>query len=82
MVELDQGTIIRTIVLIVALINQFLVSYGLYTIPGTAEEQTALLSTIFTLAVSTIAWFKNNYITAKGRKQKEILKREGLTNAK
>jgi SPP1 family holin len=79
---MDKGTIIRTIVLVLALINQFLVSQGLYKIPGTAEEQTAFVSTVFTLGASTWAWFKNNYITAKGKKQKEVLKKHGLTNAK
>lgn len=79
---MDKGTIIRTIVLFLALINQFLVSQGLYKIPGTAEEQTAFLSTIFTLAASATAWFKNNYITAKGKQQKEVLQRHGLTNSK
>jgi SPP1 family holin len=79
---MDKGSVIRTIVLVLALINQFLVSQGLYKIPGTAEEQTAFISTVFTLGASTWSWFKNNYITAKGKKQKEALKREGLTNAK
>lgn len=76
---MDKGTLIRTIVLFVALVNQFLVSYGLYEIPGTAEEQTAFLSALFTFAASTWAWFKNNYITAKGRRQKEVLQRNYLT---
>ena len=78
MTNMDKGTIIRTIVLILALINQFLVSYGLYKIPGTAEEQTEFLSAVFTFVASAIAWFKNNYVTAKGKKQKEILKAHGL----
>jgi SPP1 family holin len=79
---MDRGTLIRTIVLVIALLNQFLTSSGLYEIPGTAEEQTAFLSTVFTLAASTWAWFKNNYVTTKGKRQKEVLKEKGLTNAK
>jgi len=79
---MDKGTIIRTIVLLIALLNQFLVSLGLYEILGTAEEQTALLSAVFTFVTAVVAWFKNNYITAKGKKQKEVLKINNLTNAK
>ena len=79
---MDKGTVIRTIVLFVALINQFLVSFGLYEIPGTAEEQTAFLSTVFTIIMAIIAWFKNNYVSAKGKKQKEVLKANNLTKAK
>jgi SPP1 family holin len=76
---MDKGTIVRTLVLIIALVNQFLVSLGLYKIPGTAEDQTAFLSTVFTFVTAVMAWFKNNYITAKGKKQKEILKQHSLT---
>lgn len=79
---MDKGTVIRTLVLFVALINQFLVSFGLYEIPGTVEEQTAFLSTLFTIIMAIIAWFKNNYVTAKGKRQKEVLKANNLTNAK
>ncbi|MEM5014123.1 phage holin [Niallia taxi] len=79
---MDKGTVIRTLVLFVALINQFLVSFGLYEIPGTAEEQTAFLSTLFTIIMAIIAWFKNNYVTAKGKRQKEVLKANNLTNTK
>ncbi|BAM99162.1 hypothetical protein [Bacillus phage PM1] len=76
--KMDNGTIIRTIVLIIAVVNQFLVSAGLYEIPGTAEEQTLFISTIFTTITTAVAWFKNNYVTAKGKQQKEVLKKNGL----
>ena len=78
---MDKGTIIRTVVLGIALLNQFLVSFGMYEIPGTAEEQTLLITSIFTAATSVWAWFKNNYITAKGKAQKEVLKSNGLSDA-
>lgn len=77
--KMDKGTLIRTIVLFIALLNQILVSCGLYEIPGTAEQQTEVLSTLFTLVTSVIAWFKNNYVTAKGKRQKEVLKQQNLT---
>lgn len=70
---MDKGTIIRTIVLFIALVNQFLVSFGLYEIPGTAEEQTAFITAVFTFVTAVIAWFKNNYVTARGKKQKDLL---------
>lgn len=77
--KMDKGTLIRTLVLFIALLNQILVSCGLYKIPGTAEQQTEVLSTLFTLVTSVVAWFKNNYVTAKGKAQKEVLKRNNLT---
>ncbi|MER2057230.1 MAG: phage holin [Niallia sp.] len=82
MLKMDKGTLIRTIVLAIAFINQFLVAFGLYEIPGTEEEQTAFITAAFTTIIGTIAWFKNNYVTAKGKKQKEVLKENNLTDAK
>jgi SPP1 family holin len=76
--KMDKGTLIRTVVLFIALTNQFLVSFGMYEIPGTAEEQTIIITNAFTFIAAVIAWFKNNYVTAKGKKQKELLKQNGL----
>ncbi|MBB6446860.1 phage holin [Bacillus benzoevorans] len=79
---MDKGTKIRTIVLAVALLNQFLTAFGFSTIPGTSEEQYLFISTVFTAVTSITAWFKNNYVTAKGVKQKEVLQKHGLTKVK
>lgn len=76
---MDKGTVIRTIVLAIALVNQFLVSDGLYAIPGTAEDQTVVISTVFTAIASAVAWFRNNYVSAKGKRQKEVLEQHNLT---
>ena len=80
--DIDRGTLIRTIVLALALINQFLTAFGLTKIPGTTDEQILVISTIFTSVTAIIAWFKNNYLTAKGLKQKEVLQKNGLTKSK
>jgi len=79
---MDKGTVIRTLVLFIALVNQFLVSFGLYEIPGTSEDWTIFLTNGFTITSAVIAWFKNNYVTAKGKRQKEVLKINNLTNTK
>lgn len=77
--KMDRGTLVRTIVLVLALINQFLIASGLNPIPGSEEVWGEVISTIFTSIIATWAWFKNNYITAKGKKQKEVLQKHGLT---
>jgi SPP1 family holin len=79
---IDRGTMIRTIVLALALINQFLTAFGLTKIPGTSDEQILVVSTIITSVTAIIAWFKINYLTVKGKKQKEVLQKNDLTNAK
>lgn len=76
---MDKGTLIRTIVLAFALINQFLVSAGLSPIPGDMGVWEGVIATIFTGVAAAVAWFKNNYITAKGKKQKEVLQKNNLT---
>ncbi|PAD39829.1 phage holin [Terribacillus sp. 7520-G] len=79
---MDKGTIIRSVVLILALINQLLMANGLTPIPGTEDAWGEILATIFTAVISAWTFFKNNFITPKGQKQKEVLQREGLTKAK
>lgn len=86
MKNLDKGTVIRTVLLLVALINQFLVMFGKTPLPLDEESVNNLtnvlyvaVSTLFTTFMTLVAWFKNNYVTPKGQKQKEILKQKGLT---
>lgn len=61
--KITSGTIIRTIVLIVALINQILTSTGHSIIPITDEQIDSVVSIIFTIVASVIAWWKNNSFT-------------------
>lgn len=82
----DKGTVIRTVLLFIALINQTLVMFGQTVLP-ISEEQVQTVgealyvagSTIFTMVTVVIAWFKNNYVTYKGQLQKDALKQRGLT---
>jgi len=77
--KMDKKTIVRTTVLVLALINQILVATGLNPIPGTESDWGHVVSAIITGVISAWAWFKNNYVTATGKKQKELLERNGLT---
>ncbi|WP_428910774.1 phage holin [Niallia sp. Krafla_26] len=73
---MDNGTVVRTVSLVLVWGNVWLEKAGLNTIPFLSEEEIALG---LTMIVSIWTWFKNNYITAKGKKQKEVLQKEGLT---
>jgi SPP1 family holin len=75
---MDKGSIIRTIVLFVALANQFLVMNGMSPLPIADAQIEMVGSTLFTIVVSLITWYKNNYITKKGQAQKVVLKRNNL----
>ncbi|MCY7493270.1 MULTISPECIES: phage holin [Bacillus] len=86
MKNFDKGTVIRTVLLFMALINQALILFGKPILPISEDQVTSLAETlylagsmIFTIATTLAAWFKNNYVTDKGKQQKEVLKQKGLT---
>ncbi|MBR0639857.1 phage holin [Bacillus safensis] len=85
MKNFDKGTVIRTVLLFMALINQALILFGKPILPISEDQVTSLAETlylagsmIFTIATTLVAWFKNNYVTDKGKQQKEVLKQKGL----
>ncbi|WP_255233673.1 phage holin [Bacillus altitudinis] len=86
MKNFDKGTVIRTVLLFMALINQALILFGKPILPISEDQVTSLAETlylafsmIFTIVTTLVAWFKNNYVTSKGQQQKEVLKQKGLS---
>ncbi|QRF83784.1 phage holin [Bacillus altitudinis] len=86
MKNFDKGTVIRTVLLFMALINQALIVFGKPILPISEDQVTSLAETlylafsmIFTLVTTLVAWFKNNYVTEKGKLQKEVLQQKGLS---
>lgn len=73
---MDKGTVVRTVALVIVWINMVLTNYDLQPIPVVSEDFIAM---ILAGAVSAWTWFKNNYITWKGRQQKEVLQKNYLT---
>ena len=77
-------TIIRTIVLFVAFINQLLVTAGKNPLPFLDDELADVLSYLFTIIASLVAWWKNNSFTHEAIKADEYLNclKEGGTDEK
>jgi len=75
---LDKGTIIRTSVLVVALINQGLVMAGWDTLPWTDEDIQLFITGAFTVVASAVAWWKNNSVTKKAIHNDKFLKNKGM----
>lgn len=75
---MDKGTIIRTAALFIALVNQCFVLAGKSPLPIDSELVENFLAAFLTIVTSIIAWYKNNYITKVGKKQKEALQEKGL----
>ncbi|MEC1021443.1 phage holin [Bacillus paralicheniformis] len=86
MKNLDKGTVVRTVLLFIALVNQTLIMFGKAALPISEDQVNTLAdalylagSAAFTIITSVVAWYKNNYVTDKGKQQKEVLKQKGLT---
>lgn len=56
-------TIIRTVVLILALVNNCLTMTGHSPLPIEDEQVTELLSMLFTIGAAVLVWWKNNSFT-------------------
>lgn len=83
--KIDKGTVLRTVLLFVALINQTLIMIGHPILPIDEGQITNLVdgvyivgSLLLTIVTSLVAWFKNNYVTGKGKAQKDLIERNNL----
>ena len=77
--NITSGTIARTIILILALLNQILTAMGHSVINISDESINTLISTGFTIVTAVIAWWKNNSFTQSALKADEVM-REGKEN--
>ena len=68
-------TIIRTVILVLALINQVLTSLGKPVIPVSDEELTEALTLTITIVVSIWSWWKNNSFTQAALEADEVMRR-------
>lgn len=61
--KISKGTIIRTALLLLAIINNVLAIFGKAPLPITNEQLELIISTIFTVVMAVINWWKNNSFT-------------------
>lgn len=78
--NITSGTIARTIILVLALLNQILTAMGHSVINISDESINTLISTGFTIVTAIVAWWKNNSFTQSALKADEVM-REGKENA-
>lgn len=72
--KISAGTIARTIILALALINQILTATGHGIIDISDDTINTLISTGFTVITAIIAWWKNNSFTNAAIEADEIKK--------
>lgn len=70
----SKATIVRTVILALALINQLLSIGGMSPLPIESEELSQWLSWSLTVAASLWSWWKNNSFTKNAIKADETLK--------
>ncbi|MGD2407687.1 phage holin [Bacillus subtilis] len=82
----DKGTVIRTVLLLIALINQTMLMLSKSPLDIQEEQVNQLADALysagsiaFTIGTTLTAWFKNNYVTEKGKKQRDLLRDNNLT---
>lgn len=66
-------TIIRTIVLIIALVNQVLAIAGKEAFPVTEDQVYQIVSLVVTIGASVWAWWKNNSFTKNAIEADKVL---------
>lgn len=77
-VPFDKGALIRTIVLVVALVNQFLVNAGYSPLPFNDEGIEIAVTTTLTIVAALWTWWKNNSFTRKARQADKLAAERGL----
>ncbi|MCG4528770.1 phage holin [Intestinimonas massiliensis (ex Afouda et al. 2020)] len=61
--KISAGTIARTIILLLALINQCLSMAGVSPLPIEDQQVETIITTAWTVIAALIAWWKNNSFT-------------------
>ena len=72
--QIQTGTIVRTALLTLALVNQMLVYSGHSVLPITDATLEMIITNGFTLVMSLLAWWKNNSFTKKAIVADQVLK--------
>ena len=74
--QITSGTIARTVILILALVNQVLTATGHSVINISDENVNTLISTGFTIVSALIAWWKNNSFTHAAIKADAVMRED------
>ena len=72
--NITAGTLSRTIILALALINQLLSATGHPVLPIEDAQIETLVTTGWTVAAALIAWWKNNSFTSAAKAGDEVMK--------
>jgi SPP1 family holin len=69
-----KGTWVRSVVLLLALVNQVLTALGKAPLPFSSEQAEEVFALGITIVTAVAAWWKNNSVTGAAIKADEYLK--------
>ena len=72
--KISSGTIARTVVLILALVNQVLTMTGYNPLPWSDEQVYEGITLLLTVAASLVTWWKNNSFSSAAIKADKVMK--------
>lgn len=72
--NISKGTIVRTIMLVIVIINMILKHFGIDAINVSENEILSLVEVLIEIAVIAVSFWKNNSFTEKAIKADEFLK--------
>lgn len=72
--KITAGTIARTVVLVIALLNQVLTMAGINPLPWSNDEVYTGVTAVLTVGAALAAWWKNNSFTGAAREADGLLK--------
>lgn len=76
MKNVSKGTIIRTVLLVLTMVNSALALAGKSPLPIAESQVTEVVSFVLMVAASLIAWWKNNSFTTKAIEADKLMKGE------
>ena len=74
--NITAGTVARTIILALALVNQVLSALGRPLLPIEDAQVETLVSTAWTVIAALVAWWKNNSFTAAAQAGDQTMREE------
>lgn len=72
--KVSKGTVVRTSLLVLALLNNLLALFGKSPLPIENETVEEVISFMFTAGTSLIAWWKNNSFTDAALKGDAVMR--------
>lgn len=73
--KISSGTIVRTILLALSIVNNLLALFGKAPLPISDEQLELVVSTVITIVLAVINWWKNNSFTKPAIEGDQLMNR-------